>query len=140
MWRKSYETTTREITAEQIWAVLSDVNHWHEWDDAISYARIAEPFKTGANIELKPKKGPKVHIEVLDCQPPNTFTDLARFPGALMTNRHDITYDPTGALVVKTTCTVSGPLGFLWRKLVAESIVHDFSDHTQKQIEAAKKR
>ncbi len=62
MWQQTYQTTTREVTAEQVWAVLSDINHWHEWDPEISYTKLECEFKTGARFELKPKKGPKVQI------------------------------------------------------------------------------
>ena len=140
MWQKSYEAKTQEVRAEQVWAVISDINHWHEWDQAIEYAKLSGKFQTGAIFELKPQKGPKVQIEILECVAPYRFVDLTRFPGAKMINEHNLSYDESGALVLKTTCSVTGPLGFLWRKLVAEGIARDFPIDTQKQIAAAKKR
>lgn len=140
MWQRSYEIEATDVTPEQIWKVWADVNNWSEWDEGIEYARTEDPFQKGCIFELKPKGGPKVKIEIIECNQGRDFTDLARFPLAKMYGRHEVQMVGASRIRLKTTMTVTGPLGFLWRKLVAQNIVNDLPDDTTKIIALARKR
>lgn len=140
MWQRSYETEVNDVTPEQVWAVWSDINHWHEWDQGIQYAKTIQPFGVGCEFELKPKGGPKVKLAIIAAEHLRSFTDMTRFPLATMYGRHEMEPTPNGGLKMKVTMSMTGPLGFLWRKLVAEGIVRDLEADTAKIVEFARKR
>lgn len=140
MWTRSYEIETDAVSKDQIWKTWSDINRWAEWDGDIEYARTKEPFQKGCRFELKPKRGPKVTLELVECEPGSHYTDLTRFPLAKMYGHHEMKELPSGNLLLKTTMSVAGPLTFLWRILVAQKIVNHLPQDTANLIEVAKKR
>ncbi|PSL43132.1 polyketide cyclase/dehydrase/lipid transport protein [Chitinophaga niastensis] len=138
MWSKSHTIVTKEVTKEQMWKLFADVNSWHTWDKGIEYARIDGEFKKGNHFLLKPKKGPKVKIKILETIENKRFTDLTHFPLAKMYGDH--TFEETAAgLKITVTMTVSGVLGFLWRKIVAQEIVDGLPEDMQNQVTFASK-
>jgi hypothetical protein len=138
MWIKTYSVITTKVTADQMWALFSDVNNWHTWDQAIEFARLDGPFKQGAYFTLKPKGGPKVKVELLEVQPNRKFVDMTRFPLAKMYDHHEFELTPDG-LKITNTISVRGILAFLWIKLVAQKIVAALPTDVEQQILAAQK-
>lgn len=138
MWQQSYECETHEVTPHQIWQTWSDINNWSDWDEGIEYARTSDAFGVGCVFELKPKGGPKVKIRIVECDVGHSFTDLTQFPLAKMYGRHEMSRGEAGSLRLKTTITVVGPLGFLWRSVVAQKIADDMPADTRKLIVSAK--
>ena len=87
---------------------------------------------------MKPKGGPKVKIELLETEPNRMFLDLTRFPLAKMFDEHKFEETPEG-LKITTTITVTGFLGFLWKKIVAQDIVNGLSTEMVEQVKYASK-
>ncbi len=136
MWSKTYSITSKDVTKEQMWKLFADVNNWHKWDTGIEYAKMEGKFEKGNSFILKPKGGPKVNITLIETQPTSKFVDLTKFPLAKMTGCH--TFEETkDGLKITTTMTVTGPLGFLWRKLVAQNIVDALPFEMAAQIKYA---
>lgn len=138
MWTKSCSIITKEATKEQLWKLFADVNHWHVWDTEIEYASIEGKFEKGNHFILKPKKGPKVKIELVETIENKKFVDLTRFPLAKMYGEH-IFEETSDGLKVTTTMTVKGMLGFLWVKIVAQGIVNALPTEMQHQVKLAGK-
>ena len=136
MWEKSYSTTTKAVTAKQLWRLFADVNNWHEWDEAIEYAKLEGDFQRGNFFTMKVKNGPKVKIELIETEENRKFVDLTKFPGARMTGEH-ILEETRDGLKITTTMRVTGLLGFLWRRIVAQGIVDSLPQETERQIEYA---
>jgi hypothetical protein len=124
MWQTTHEATIPGLDKEAIWAAWADVDRWHEWQDDIEFARLKDTFREGGRFVLKPKGGPRVEIELLRVARLQGFTDLTRFPLARMYGMHDMKETADG---VKLTVTirVEGPLGWLWRKIVAQKVADD---------------
>ncbi len=136
MWTGSYSIVTREVTKEQMWKLFSDVNNWLNWDNGIDYAHIDGKFEKGNHFIFQPKGGPKIKIGILEAVENHGFTDITRFPLAIMRGVH--TFEDTAeGLKITTTMEVEGILGFLWRKLVAQKIVDGLPADMQEQIKAA---
>jgi hypothetical protein len=57
-----------------------------------------------------------------------------------MYGHHEVESIGPSRIRLKTTMTVTGPLGFLWRKLVAQGIVDDLPKDTANIIAIAKKK
>jgi len=138
MWSQSHTLVTKEATKEQMWKLFADVNNWHTWDNGIEYAKLDGEFKKGNHFLLKPKKGPKIKIELYETIPNRKFVDLTHFPLAKMYGEHTFEDTPEG-LKLTVTMKVSGVLGFLWKKIVAQDIINHLPEEMQNQVRVASK-
>lgn len=136
MWTRSHSIVTREVTKEQLWKLFADVNSWQSWDQGIEFARLEGKFEKGNFFMLRPKGGPNVKVELLETKENKMFLDVTKFPLAKMYDEHRFE-DTSEGLKVTNTITVKGPLGFFWRKVVAQKIVDALPDDMQAQIKAA---
>jgi hypothetical protein len=137
MWSKTYSKKVIGLKLEDIWAVWIDVNNWRKWHSDIEYTKLAGEFRVGNKFILKPKKGPKVIIELLEVVPYRRFIDLTRFPLAKMYGIHDFIKNGN-EIEIKTTMKVEGPLSFVWRKLVAEKVANSEEEQTNSLIRRVK--
>ena len=138
MWTKSHSLVTKDATKEQMWKLFADVNNWYSWDTGIEYAKMEGPFEKGNNFTLKPKGGPKVKIQLLETIENRKFVDCTTFPLAKMTGTHTFE-DTSNGLKITTTMTVTGPLAFLWTKIVAQKIVDGLPTEMIEQVKYASK-
>ena len=137
MWVKSHSIETNEITKEQIWKLFTDVNNWHTWDKGVAFAQLEGKFEKGNYFTFQPVGGPKLTIKIVEATENRSYTDLTNFPLAKMYGAHTIEETPNG-LKLTTTMKVTGLLGFVWRKLVAQKIVNDLPEDMLQQIKTAK--
>jgi hypothetical protein len=136
MWTQSYSQTVKDLSAERVWSVWTDVNQWHTWQDDVEYARLDGQFESGNKIAFRPKGGPNVQLELTDVRKNSVFVDVTRFPFARMIDSHEI-IERGDELEIKSTITMQGPLAFLWRKLVGEGVANGLPDQTRRLIERA---
>jgi hypothetical protein len=114
------------------------VNGWAGWQADIEYARLEGAFEAGRVFKFRPKGGPELHIELTEATPLKSYADLTRFPLARMHDSHEIV-DHGDCIEIRNTLTVTGPLGFLWRKLVAEDVAAGIEGQTRNMIEQARR-
>jgi hypothetical protein len=138
MYSRTHSTVVTDLSPARVWAIWSDVNQWHQWQDDIEFARLDRPFQPGSTFKFRPKGGPTIDIELTRVEPNAAFTDLTRFPLARMLDSHEL-IERDGALEVRTTITLSGPLAFLWRKLVVDKIVSDLPRQTERLLQQARR-
>lgn len=138
MWVKSYSKVFQGVTKKQIWRRWSDINSWPEWDTDLEVAHANGPFEVGQTFVFKPKGSRPVTLTLVNVEKYKTFTDCTRFPGATMYGTHEM-QEEDGALRLTTTMRVTGILGFIWRKLVAQNIVDTLDEQTEALVNAAKK-
>jgi len=125
------------VAPAQVWRVWSDVNRWQAWQPDIEYAKLDGPFEAGQVFRFRPKGGPELRLEITEAKPHAGYTDLTRFPGAKMLDSHEL-LDHGDRIEIRNTLTVTGRLGFLWRKLVAESVAAGIEDQTRRMVEQAR--
>lgn len=131
MWQKSHQQVYPGLTRQSVWAVWVAVDRWAEWDEELQYAKLRGPFATGSSLVLRPKGGPEVRVELTIVRPLAGFTDVTRFPLARMTDVHELEDHPDG-LLVRSVIRMEGPLAWLWRRLVGQSV----ADGAPKQMDA----
>ena len=137
MWQKIHSMSFTDVRPVQVWKVWSDVNQWHAWQPDIEYARLEGEFATGKTFRFRPKGGPELGIELTEVRPLIGYADLTRFPGARILDAHEI-LDHGDRIEIRNTLTVTGPLGLLWRKLVAEGVAASIEGQTRNMIERAR--
>ena len=133
-WNHLFEKTVQGITREQIWQTWSDVNNWTAWDKELEETKLSGAFQNGSHFTLKPKGGPVVKITITECEPLKSFTDVTHFPLAKMIDRHELIETPEG-LKIRNELTVTGPLAWLWRKIVAENVANGMPQQIDSMIE-----
>lgn len=138
MWTKSYSIVTKEVTKEQMWKLFSDVNNWPNWDKSVAFAKLDGKFEKGNHFLFQPEGGPKLRLRIEEAIENRNFTDLTFFPLAKMYGEH-LLEETRDGLKITTTMKMKGPLGFLWRKVVAQKIADTLPEDMQEQIKVASK-
>ncbi|SFD74757.1 hypothetical protein SAMN05518672_10345 [Chitinophaga sp. CF118] len=138
MIQQSYSVITNEVTREQMWQIMSNINDWKSWDDSVEFSELQGEFRPGSTFLLKPKGGPKVKIKLAEVKTGEYFKDLTVFPLAKMYGEHWYQNTPEG-LKVTITMTMTGLLSGLWNKIVMKGIVSGFAADVQNLIAAAKR-
>jgi hypothetical protein len=137
MWSSSHAEKFEGLSRERVWEVWTDVDQWSAWQDDVEYARIEGAFTTGAVIRFKPKGGPKVRIELTDVQAPLRYVDTTYLPLARMVDVHELVQTEDG-LEVRNTLTMTGPLAYVWRKLVGEGVARSLPEQTARLVDRAR--
>ena len=139
MWKREYRLSVSDISAEQVWAVWSNIQQWPRYDKGLEWVKASEgfTFTPGQAFYLKPVGGPKVKIILTEVTPNKIFVDYTAFFGARMYDHHELLQTQDG-LCVKNTISVTGPLAWLWRKLVAEKVAAGLAEQMQSLIALAR--
>ena len=137
MWHKSFSVETDEVSKEQIWKVLTDLQNWNKWDADIEWTKCDEQAKLGTEFFLKPKGGPKVRLTVSQFDKPNVFADVSHLPLAKMHTIKTLTHTPAG-VKIQMDVKVEGLLSFLWSRVIAQNQIDGGVEQTQLLINHAK--
>jgi len=135
---KTLANTLQQTTAEprKIFALWEDINHWNEYDQGIEWAKLDGSFRAGENYTLKPKGGPKVRATILEVVSNQKFVDVSHLFGAKLMFNHTLTRENTMTNVA-VTMTVSGPLGWLWARILGKNQQADIEQSTTNLIAKA---
>lgn len=132
----------KEMTAKTkasrgaVWKVWSDVANWNRWDQEIESARINGDFILGQTGELKPKGGPKAKTKIIELTPLRSFSDQTDLPLAKLRFDHRMD-EIDGSLQITHKISVSGPLGFLFSKILGKNLKRGLERALPKLIELA---
>jgi Polyketide cyclase / dehydrase and lipid transport len=137
MWSKTYSKTFQGIKKEDIWRIWTDVNNWSQWHGDLDYCKIDGPFEAGNHFMLKPKGMRPVKIKLTGVKVGHSFTDCTSFPGAKMIDTHALEETADG-LKLTNTLVVTGPLKWLWIKLVAQNVANTVADEMQALVDLAR--
>ncbi len=106
------------LKPDVLYRAISAIERWPEWGDDLEWTRLSGPAEVGARFTLKPKGGPEIKLEVTAASAPHEFADIAHLPLASMRTSHRFIAEGTGTRMI-VTISVSGPLGFLWDRIIA---------------------
>ena len=112
-------SVTSWASPDAFFARWADVATWHEWDEAVAWARLDGPFTAGSSGALKPKGGPKVSFVIETLEPGAEFTDVSSMPGAKLRIRHLVSVDG-GVTRGDIDVSIDGPLAWLWRRAIGK--------------------
>ena len=122
MWRAQYEMVT-DVSASALYRAIADVNNWPKWDNGLEYTHLEGQAKPGARFLLKPRGGPKVKMSIDELRP-HLLVDTAHLLGAKMRTTHEYTQE-SGQTTIRFGVELTGPLGFFWRRVVAEKQIRE---------------
>lgn len=124
MWTRSYSKIYQGVKASDIWKIWADVNNWPTWHGDLDYCKMEGKFEVGNHFLLKPNGVSAVKIILTEIDEGKSFTDCTRFFGAEMYDTHGMEERPEG-LIISHKMVVTGPLKWLWIKLVAQNVFND---------------
>lgn len=136
MWKRTYSKTFKNITKEKVWHLWTDVNNWSNWHADLDYCKMEGEFKVGNYFILKPKGVKPVKIMLTEVDEWRSFTDCTAFFGAKMYNTHIIEETVEG-LKLTNILVVTGPLKWLWIKLVAQGVAATIADEVEALVRLA---
>ncbi len=137
MWVREYTKIYQNVRVEDVWKVLTDVNHWPTWHSDLEDCVMEGEFKVGNHFMLTPKGMGPVKITLIDVKPNHSFTDLTKFFGAVMMDTHEIVQEGPHVRL-KNTLVVKGPLRYLWIKLVAQHVADSIPEEMDALIKRTK--
>jgi hypothetical protein len=127
MWTRTHSKVCENVSKEEVWNIWTDVNHWPQWHGDLDYCNMEGPFEVGNHFMLKPKGISAVKIVLTDVQKGREFTDCTTFFGAKMHDTHFVEETEKG-LLLTNHLVVTGPLKWLWIKLVAQNVADTVPD------------
>lgn len=137
MWIKAYSKFYTGVSAKKIWQIWVDINNWPKWHKDLEYCKLDDEFKVGAFFILKPKNMLPAKIMLTEINPGQSFTDCTKFFGAKMFDTHSIEIKEGGVLLTNKL-VVTGPLTWLWCRLVAQKIVNTMPRKIDSLVNLAK--
>lgn len=139
MWTSSFSKVYPGIKPADIWRLWADIDNWPKWHNDLEYCKIEGPFKIGNHFILKPKTMGPVKIMLIDVKEGHSFTDCTTFFGAKMLDTHAMQETAEG-LLLSNHLTVTGPLKWLWIKLVARHVADTIAEETEALVKLARDR
>lgn len=121
MWIRTYEKTYSGVSKQDIWQAWVDIENWPKWHGDLEFCKLNGAFAVGNYFILKPKKMRAVKILLTEVNPGHSFTDCTSFPGAKMYDTHLVEETANGVKMINKM-VVTGPLKWLWIKLVAKYV------------------
>lgn len=137
MWTRTYCKTFQNINRTDIWRIWTDINNWPIWHDDLDYCKLDGDFVVGNHFMLKPKGVRPVKILLTAINDGYSFTDCTSFIGAKMYDTHAMEETPDG-LKLTNHMVVTGPLKWLWIKLVAQHVADTIPDETEALVALAR--
>jgi hypothetical protein len=138
MWTRTFSKTYPGIRKEDIWRLWTDVNQWTKWHGDLDGCKMEGAFAVGNHFMLKPKGMKAVKIVLTEVEDGKKFTDCTAFFGAKMYDTHAMEETPEG-LRLMNTLVVTGPLKWLWIKLVAKNVADTVPDETEALVKLARR-
>jgi hypothetical protein len=137
MWKQFHSKLYTNVKKENIWRLWTDVNNWATWHGDLDYCKMEGDFAVGNHFMLKPKGVRPVKIIITEINEGYSFTDCTIFPGAKMYDTHTMEETPDG-LLLSNTLIVTGPLKWLWIKLVAQNVANTIPDEVDALVNLAR--
>lgn len=106
-----------EINAppERVWAVMADVERWHEWTASIREAQLLDgaPLAEGTRVRIRQPRLPATVWRVSSFQPDRGFAWESSGPGTSTIANHRIEANGTGSSRVALSIRIEGILAGL---------------------------
>ncbi len=137
MWTKIYSKTFPGVKGMDVWRIWTNINSWPTWHGDLDYCQFDGNFVIGNHFILKPKGVNPVKIKLIEINEGHYFTDCTSFFGAKMYDTH-IMEETAEGLKLTNKLVVTGPLKWLWIKLVAKNVADSVPAEMEALVKLAK--
>jgi hypothetical protein len=114
--------TTSKAPPSALFDRWADMATWPEWNHDVEWVRLDGPFAEGSTGVLKPKGGPKVKFVIERLVQDREFIDVSKLFGARLTFAHYTDPKPEGGTTVDLEITMTGPLAWLWTRILGKDL------------------
>ena len=121
MWTHEEKVKTT-ATADAVWKIWSKPESWTDWDDGLEWVKFDGPLVAGSKGKMKPKGAGPVEFFTLEVSPGRGFSDRTLLPLAKMDFIHRYTPLPEGGGHISHRVEISGPLSFLFGRVIGKNI------------------
>ncbi len=103
-------------SAEEVWAVVADVERWPEWTASVSEVKLLSPgpLAVGVRARVKQPRLPATVWEVIALEPGQSFTWKATGPGMVTFGDHAVTAADGGRATATLGIRRTGPLAAVY--------------------------
>jgi hypothetical protein len=102
---------------ERVWAVMSDVERWHEWTPSVTRIKLLDkPFAVGSRALIRQPKFPPALWKVSSLEPVRGFTWTNGLPGLRVFAHHSVEASDRGTRAA-LRLRYEGPLGRLLARM-----------------------
>ncbi|MGI8553996.1 MAG: SRPBCC family protein [Dehalococcoidia bacterium] len=112
------------VTAEAVWQIWTDVEHWKTWNPQVLASKLNGPFEVGSTGMIKPKGAPKAAFTMIGVQPERRWANRTRLPLATLDYIHELQPAPTG-ISIRHCAQLSGPLSGLFGIVMGKKLKGD---------------
>lgn len=128
MWTRTFTKTYQGLGKDAVWAAWSDIATWNAWHHDVEKMKIDGPFVPDATMTMYLREGSNLRTVLTEVTPGKSFTDVTKFSGAQITDYY-LLEDTSHGLIATNTITITGPVSFLWVKLVAKDVAETGIKH-----------
>jgi hypothetical protein len=129
-------TIKTKASKESVWKIWSDVPNWNKWDKEVEFSILDGEFMLGQTGILKPKKGPRTKIKVTEFTPFKSFSTTSNLPLAELRFDHYLS-ERQSWLYITHKISISGPLGFLFARLLGKNLAKGLEKSLQNLVKIA---
>ncbi len=125
MWTTDYSIDV-PAPADQVWAVLRDIDGWHRWNDGIESLVLNGPVAVGSIFVMTPPGEDPITSTLVELREGSEISDLADFGGLQILVRHLVAATGTTTSTVTYRIEVSGQAPDEVAQEVGEQVSADF--------------
>jgi hypothetical protein len=126
MWSHEHAAETA-LPPERIWAVLSDIDSWAEWDTSLETIELHGPFQVGTAISMTPVGQDPIRATIVDIVENERYADETVFGGATLNFSHSLTRLTDGGTRIVHRLDIAGQVP----AELGPAITEDFPDAMQ---------
>ncbi|NBF05697.1 hypothetical protein GV819_25715 [Pseudomonas sp. Fl5BN2] len=115
------ESIVIRANPQQVFGLYQDAAGWAGWDPEVTGASLPDGLNQGATGWLKPRTGPKASIQIVEVSEGRSFSVQSRLPLCRMLFGHSLAPNDQGTVATHWV-EFSGPLSFVFRRLIGKSI------------------
>ena len=134
MWEHEHTAETTAVPAA-VWAVLSDLDHWAEWDTSMEWVRLDGPLEPGTSVVMKPIGQEPITSTITAVDPNVRYADETVFGEVTLRFSHTLHPTADGGTRVVHRLEVDGPDAAAVGGMVCE----DFPDAMAGLLAAARR-
>jgi uncharacterized protein YndB with AHSA1/START domain len=108
MWEHEHTAETTAVPAA-VWAVLSDLDHWAEWDTSMEWVRLEGPLEPGTSVVMKPIGQEPITSTITAVDPNVRYADETVFGEVTLRFSHTLHPTADGGTRVVHRLEVDGP-------------------------------